>query len=888
MEKRDENIFEKTKIVSIISYLINLILLFFPWIVVNNYRFNVFQLAQRMKNSNFEGLFDAVEGSDIETIKTIICIELFLFGLIALFSIFYIVTVLLRKDWKLNIITIGLIMVVLFIHVSGYSILDICTDTILGVAFPGVYFLVSIAELVTIKIMGIWKDAKKEAAISHIKDEREKAEKKERLAFKGRYNKLFYRFIWKNFKKNWKDYILLLICSIVIFTFCVIGFGMHKMLNQNEKYAGIGHVYEGMNAILMNAVIPVGIISVFIIIVLVFYYLRCRSKSYGIFLTLGMRKKTLFYFVAMEFVSLFLITIVIGGIMGTGVLTVFSAKSKQLLGEHIGLSVVGVFTYLKSAGLMILVFLISFMAARDIFVDFSIGKSTDLKATREKLPGKWRKGFLILGIFLCIYSIYEYKQLRNFENVYLLLLFFAGLFLDLHNGITEWLARERKGRNYLKKLMLHNQLYHKSRTNTGYIWAFAIIQFCVLFYFSFQMISVEIAEDEDTLYPYDIVCIADDDDDDIFQELEEKYKIDIQSYPMVRISNYDSTEMLEAGMLQSKPPQGQQIGISESTYHLLKKQLDESYEESPLNLDNEGERIYIVHQQDKSVKAQPIDFWLYTKNPFLHVGKPCEYADVYADGSGFYARTVEGEEIGSLIGTFRQGLRDNLVVFSDTYFTKAQELWKTTDIWTGKQLSEGDEKILDVNIQQGPTKLILINCSSNNAEDIISDLSEFRERHKEDEKYDATVSCCYTKLEAVQSLKTERLMKRVMNFMVIIIFLLAYIRLFGVKMATESEMVSKRAEFLTCIGMRKKERKRLIKREMLNYYYFVPTLIAVICATLYTIAVFCARQYQKTDILRYIRIMIPSWCGGLVSVGIVTACLVMVYVWKSEGKNGKR
>lgn len=101
MRKKRKNTFEKQRIVSVVFYAANLILLFFPWITVNEYRLNLFQLAQRMRNSEFQGLFDALAESDIETAKTVIRIELVLFGLVALFSIFYLITVLLRKNWKM-------------------------------------------------------------------------------------------------------------------------------------------------------------------------------------------------------------------------------------------------------------------------------------------------------------------------------------------------------------------------------------------------------------------------------------------------------------------------------------------------------------------------------------------------------------------------------------------------------------------------------------------------------------------------------------------------------------------------------------------------------------------------------------------------------------------
>lgn len=63
------------------------------------------------------------------------------------------------------------------------------------------------------------------------------------------------------------------------------------------------------------------------------------------------------------------------------------------------------------------------------------------------------------------------------------------------------------------------------------------------------------------------------------------------------------------------------------------------------------------------------------------------------------------EEIGSLIGCFRQGKLENIVVFSDAYFKKAQGMWKYTNILTGDKIEEKALRIDGVTIKQGPTKL---------------------------------------------------------------------------------------------------------------------------------------------------------------------------------------
>ena len=68
------------------------------------------------------------------------------------------------------------------------------------------------------------------------------------------------------------------------------------------------------------------------------------------------------------------------------------------------------------------------LAAKEIFVDFNVGKSTDLRAIGEPLPMRWRKRILSVGIIACGICLWQYSLNRNFERVGLLVGFFAGLF----------------------------------------------------------------------------------------------------------------------------------------------------------------------------------------------------------------------------------------------------------------------------------------------------------------------------------------------------------------------------------------------------------------------------------------------------------------------------
>ena len=202
-------------------------------------------------------------------------------------------------------------------------------------------------------------------------------------------------------------------------------------------------------------------------------------------------------------------------------------------------------------------------------------------------------------------------------------------------------------------------------------------------------------------------------------------------------------------------------------------------------------------------------------------------------------------------------------------------------MYTGAPIPEDEEKIVDENICQGLTRLVLIKADSEDVPDILSDLAEFRERHREDEHYDLTVPCLYDKAQAVSNLAVERVMKKAMNGLVMLVSLTVYLVLLNVKMATESDMAARRMEFLQCI----------LRKELLRYYYLLPTAVAMGSAGAFTAAVFLARQYTRADRLRYINLMAPMWAVCLGAIGMIVVGMVEVYVRKAEGKgekNGKR
>ena len=104
------------------------------------------------------------------------------------------------------------------------------------------------------------------------------------------------------------------------------------------------------------------------------------------------------------------------------------------------------------------------------------------------------------------------------------------------------------------------------------------------------------------------------------------------------------------------------------------------------------------------------------------------------------------------------------------------------------------------------------------------------------------------------------------------------------KMLSEMETNRKRALFLNHMGMRQKDRLRLIKKEYFYYYYFLPIIIGTVAAVIFTFMMFIARMYSAQEILQYLMYMLQIW-GGFYIISLSIMWIQMtIYARKVEVK----
>ena len=153
-------------------------------------------------------------------------------------------------------------------------------------------------------------------------------------------------------------------------------------------------------------------------------------------------------------------------------------------------------------------------------------------------------------------------------------------------------------------------------------------------------------------------------------------------------------------------------------------------------------------------------------------------------------------------------------------------------------------------------------------ESLKPDLDAFRQRHRSEEAYDAKVKSYYLKKDVMFRMDAELNMQKTMAKLLIFIFFAAELLLLGIKMMTEKKMNVRRTEFLNCMGMRKKERRKLVRWEM-GVYYSIVALCSAGLSTALLLATFHARIYTAEDIKMISAKLLPFGVSELAALGIL-------------------
>lgn len=824
----------KNQWVDLIVGVLSQIYFLFPWIQTENGNYNVVMyLARAFWLDDFSGMLKAdflglqwLEKNAFQEVAILFGLLLWIMMAVWGMSVLILVLTLLGRQvrWLLPVMNVITIIPNYFWTVSVSWTGD--TLPVILLLYPMSLIFLNGIWLVAEKMAEAWDEAarnKKEA------DERKrlyKKERKRRLYFPGRYSRVYYKVLWKDLKFRWRDVCFLFLAGFFIAMFLFVGIGMLNifMTGQGGEQPLVG---EGLVEIMRDFLMVMILISLFLVTLVLSFYRQKRGESTGLFRTLGIRSDALFVGWIRELVFCFGISGIAGMAAGTLLIRIFCIAVRRIAPETGMPGNVTMISYLWTGIGVCLIEVIGFAISHDMEAARNSTDGRAAAARAEKMPGRfWWIGLAAAGI-VAGWCVDRYAKRTTGESIFFLSLFLLALSVIIRYVLAAWLdGRKRTPETYIRELPKVHMIRYRFRTTVRYLSLLAIVHICVLFFFGVKLVSNQIAEDPKQLYPYDYVFLANESDEGLLREMQEDCDAQMTVFPMVRATTVDNTEMPD-DIRQPIFPQGQNIGISESTYRQLKEARGETPKD--LGLDDAGNRVYIVYQQDQGAKAKPVDWYLGLENPNVHIGPPVYPYSMLEREEIFPPRQIQGEETGSLIGCFRQGKYENLIVFSDAYFETVS--------------GEGLE---------GPTRLVLVNVPWTKQELAKEYMEKFRSNHQADESFDSMVKSAYAKDEAVHQRYVERLAEMGANGCLMAMLLAVSLFLLHVKVKMELSQMQKRYQFMECFGMRKAERVRAERREV-SRFLWIPLAIAAVVVLVFTGIVFHLREFSMAEIRAYLQ-----------------------------------
>ena len=506
-------------------------------------------------------------------------------------------------------------------------------------------------------------------------------------------------------------------------------------------------------------------------------YMKKRYFDYEMFTLLGIKPHHKNLMITYEYVGVFLISVV-GG-MGLGMIEseILKIVLKKIFADSVSKVFYGFTPFGATLVMGFLMFGIGFLTIDFLTKWFGL---TGLLGFGRK-GGKrisFKKHMLAIGILLLLVSVINLATyLGKVKEIMPIMVGAFALFLVMKYTVSYFLLHLKSEDNkYYKRLLWMDGWYHQFQhhINLTYVNS-AFLIFIVSFFMIGILDSVPFEEKEH--YPYDIVWLANQEDETFLSEFQSKYGAQIDAYPCIRVTTPDEAE---------------QTGIPESVYEEMTGE----------KLELSGEEIFIVNQRERSERDRlGIDFG--SSNPRLYLGKA--RADLWLSNTKRAGTELStryhsvGMEDRVLTGVFKDGIKENIIVFSNEFFESTRPGIDGADLLVTMQFEE-DFAVSDPEVYQ----------------QAVAELKEYASVHSQIDFYSLNQeqNLVFEKEEQLTESREEKLMIFASVSVNILLLFICVIFVFAEKMKSdEDEMIAKN-RFCFLSGMTKANRKKTMQKEI--------------------------------------------------------------------------
>ncbi|HAG43742.1 MAG TPA: hypothetical protein DCL31_10930 [Clostridium sp.] len=318
----------------------------------------------------------------------------------------------------------------------------------------------------------------------------------------------FKDVVYKNFRYNIKKYLSLFLCN----SFTIMVLFMMLDLNYNEEFMQYIKNDVSMMSVVWLAILVVSLFAVFFIIYTQTYFVKSRSKEFGLFITVGMSKWELNKLVLIENILIAIFSLMMGLVSGSIFTRLFFLVTVKVskfdkISHHFNIK-----SYVNTSILFLLIFTVVLF-----ILIISMNKLEPTEIMKEGRKGdkivKYNPVILLLGIIFVITAILIvfYTMADSDQNIipYLplsIICALIGLYFiigQVGSGVLHFLKKNKK--IYYNHLLFNNEMHHKFNRNKGIVFSCSILIGVTIFELGiFYTISKISVWSVDRMYPYNI------------------------------------------------------------------------------------------------------------------------------------------------------------------------------------------------------------------------------------------------------------------------------------------------------------------------------------------------------------------------------------------------
>lgn len=629
-----------------------------------------------------------------------------------------------------------------------------------------------------------------------------KYKKRKRFQTSRELNKVYKKGVFKNFKN----------LAVFVLSSSLIVAVIFQVYYMKALFSGIGNseiIDMTVGKVIVGSMNIITILLIFFLVLSMMNYFRSRSREYGLLSMLGIEDNTLDLLQLKEYIMVLVLSLVMGFILGEVIARVTTSILNIYMSELIALNIMQWTIYFNVARDTLAIWIAVYIIFNQLV--FCLGADAVLmkNVQKTKWPKHQNKFFIAgLAILLLVISIMGTPTGQKSLSVPIVLSVLSIYFIYFSINAIGIENLKKKSSKYYKKIFYVSKYSHRFSSHINMQFCTVVFIFILVFVYSARLLDQITISSEDEKYPYDLVWMANKEDDDFLEKVSKSYSIDYKTVPFIRITTGEYA---------------QNLGMSESEYNRW----------SGEDLDVKSKEINIVYQCEEKERNQLGISWDH-KKPYMHIGKgeKTYWIKFGSDLSTLMTEnftkeySVEKTYTNNIIGSFRDYRNENIIIFSDEDYEKIK------------------------NKADGANYLVTMNIPNESKEVAKKEIKEYAKEHSERNFVDGTLSL-YDKDELVIKDNVERLLSSVIYIVISLIILISSLFMIILKCVSELTDIRNRSKLFKVIGVSPLDEKTNIKREYLREIW-APSITGIAIGSILLIEELCLRNMSGALLSKYL------------------------------------